>query len=322
MVLGICRQILRHHHDADDAFQATFLVLVRTARSIRVDDSLAPWLSSVAFRTAQRARELAARYRAVDCEQLSEPSAPRPDEAFQFDVRPLLHEELGRLPSKFRDAIVLCHLEGMSHEEAARLLHSPIGTVNSRLSRGRRLLRSRLQRRGVSVSAAILSVNWLAGTTTTVASTLRESTIAAGVASASSSAVPALVLSLTRGVLKTMMLRKLGTISVAILLASTLGGVAVWAHWPTATAKDSTFGPRAVPALAPAATDAPTNDAGSAPQPSIPSNRSQQSGDEIRLADCPVGEPGCFPDYCPLSMAANALSRFVSHFHQSSEVSR
>src|SRR5271169_5295011 len=89
MVMGICRQILRQHHDADDAFQATFLVLVRKARSIRVQDSLAPWLSSVAFRTAQRARELAARYRPIDCGQMEEPSGPSPDEAFQFDVRPL-----------------------------------------------------------------------------------------------------------------------------------------------------------------------------------------------------------------------------------------
>jgi RNA polymerase sigma factor (sigma-70 family) len=322
MVLGICRQILRHHHDADDAFQATFLVLVRKARSIRVQDSLGPWLSSVAFRTAQRARELAGRYRPVDRGQMEEPSGPSSDEAFQFDVRPLLHEELSRLPGKFRDAIVLCHLEGKSHEEAARLLHSPIGTVNSRLSRGRRLLRSRLERRGVTVSAAILSVNWLAGTSTTLASTVRESTIAAAVASATSSAVPTLVLSLAQGVLKTMMLRKLRTISVAIILASTTGSVAVWAHWPSAAPKEPTLGHGAVPAIAPADAGAPTNDDGSAPPRSAPASHSQQSGDDVRVADCPAGEPGCFPDYCPLSMAANALSRFVSHFHQASEASR
>jgi RNA polymerase sigma factor (sigma-70 family) len=322
MVMGICRQILRHHHDADDAFQATFLILVRKARSIRVVDSLAPWLSSVAFRTAQRARELAARYRSVDSEQMGEPTALSPDEAFQFDVRPLLYEELGRLPGKFRDAIVLCHLEGKSHEEAARLLHAPIGTVNSRLSRGRRLLRSRLERRGVTVSAAILSVNWLAGTSTTLASTVRESTIAAAVASATSSAVPTLVLSLTQGVLKTMMLRKLRTISVAILLASTMGSVAVWAHWPSATAKTPKFEQKALPTVAPADAGALTNYNGSAPPRSAPASHSQQSSDEVRLADCPAGEPSCFPDYCPLSMASNALSRFVSHFHHASEFSR
>ncbi len=141
MVMGVCRQILRNHHDADDAFQATFLVLVRKANSIRVDDSLAPWLCSVAYRTACRARELAARYRSIDEVEIEEPVGSCLEGTFQFDLRPLLHEELDRLPGKFRDAIVLCHLEGKSHEEAARLLQAPIGTVNSRLSRGRRLLR-------------------------------------------------------------------------------------------------------------------------------------------------------------------------------------
>ena len=121
MVLGICRQILRQPHDADDAFQATFLVLVRKASSIEVRDSLAPWLCSVAYRIAQRARDVAARYHPIDVVEMEEPSTSELQEAFQFDVRPLLHEELDRLPDKFRDAIVLCHLEGKSHEEAARL---------------------------------------------------------------------------------------------------------------------------------------------------------------------------------------------------------
>ena len=163
MVLAVCRQLLRHRHDADDAFQATFLVLVRKARSIRVDESLAPWLCSVAYRTARRAREIAARYRPMDAVRIEEPAGPSPDDTYHFDLRPLLHEELNRLPDKFRDVIVLCHLEGKSHEEAAQLLRWPIGTVSSRLSRGRRLLRSRLERRGLEVSPAMLSANWLAG---------------------------------------------------------------------------------------------------------------------------------------------------------------
>ena len=164
MVLGVCRQILRHPHDADDAFQATFLVLVRKARSIRVDGSLAPWLCGVAYRTARRARDVAARYRPIDACRSEEPSRSSPDDAYQFDLRPLLHEELDRLPGKFRDAIVLCHLEGKSHVEAARLLRWPVGTVSGRLSRGRRLLRSRLERRGLEVAPAMLAANWLAGT--------------------------------------------------------------------------------------------------------------------------------------------------------------
>src|SRR4029079_19482846 len=104
---------------------------------------------------------------------------PAPDEAYHLDIRPLLHEELDRLPGKFREVIVLCHLEGKSHEEAARLLRWPSGTVSSRLSRGRRLLRSRLERRGLEISTALLSANWLDGMPILVGSPLLESTLAA-----------------------------------------------------------------------------------------------------------------------------------------------
>jgi RNA polymerase sigma factor (sigma-70 family) len=323
MVLGICRQILRHHHDADDAFQATFLVLVRKARSIRVDDSLAPWLCSVAFRTAQRARDVAARHRPIDAGQMEEPSRSCLDEAFHFDLRPLLHEELDRLPGKFRDAIVLCHLEGKSHEQAARLLRWPIGTVSSRLSRARRLLRSRLERRGVDVSSAMFSANWLAGTPTTVALPLLESTISAAIGSATASAVPALVLSLTHGVLRTMMLRKLGTISVAILLiGATSGSFAVWAHWPAAAPKPSALGHGPVPTLAPPGAGTPARDAGSTLEPADPATRSQPAGDEVRLTDRPAGMTDCLPPYCPMSIAANAFSKIIGHFHHSFDPSR
>ena len=114
MVLGVCRQILRHQHDADDAFQATFLVLVRKARSIRIADSVAPWLSSVAYRTAHRARKTAARYRPIGDVKLAEPAISAAPEPYLPDLWPFLHEELDRLPEKFRNAIVLCHLEGKS----------------------------------------------------------------------------------------------------------------------------------------------------------------------------------------------------------------
>ena len=179
MVMGVCRQILRHPHDADDAFQATFLVLVRKARSIRVGESLAPWLYGVAYRTALRARAIASRYRSAAVEQLEEPMDSSSNHACHFDLRPLLHEELNRLPGKYREPIVLCHLEGKTHEEAARLLQWPVGTVSGRLSRGRELLRSRLKRRGMEVSPAVLSANWLAGTPTSVTLPLIELTVGA-----------------------------------------------------------------------------------------------------------------------------------------------
>src|SRR5208282_6759427 len=126
-----------------------------------------PWLHSVAYRTAHRARATASRYRQGDRQEMEAVQA-EPADSSHLDLRPLLHEELGRLPDKYRAPIVLCHLEGKTHEEAARLLHWPVGTVSGRLSRGRELLRSRLERRGIAAPSALLSANWLAGTSTTV----------------------------------------------------------------------------------------------------------------------------------------------------------
>ena len=253
MVLAVCRQLLRHRHDADDAFQATFLVLVRKARSIRVDESLAPWLCSVAYRTARRAREIAARYRPMDAVRIEEPAGPSPDDTYHFDLRPLLHEELNRLPDKFRDVIVLCHLEGKSHEEAARLLRWPIGTVSSRLSRGRRLLRSRLERRGVGGLSGD-ALGELAGRSSDRRRFAparihgrRRDRVRDG------DEVSALVLSLTHGVLKIMWLRKLRTISlVALLVGGTTGGLACGPTWPSSASKPSSLGRGAIPASAPA----------------------------------------------------------------------
>ena len=170
-------------------------------------------------------------------------SSPAPDEAYHFDIRPLLHEELDRLPGKFRDVIVLCHLEGKSHEEAARL-RWPVGTVSSRLSRGRQLLRSRLERRGLGVAPAMLAANWLAGTPGVPAASLLESTVTAAVGPASAKAVSALVLSLTHGVLRIMWLRKLRTIALCgPALGRDHGSLGVWAHWPSAAGK-TTSAPR------------------------------------------------------------------------------
>ncbi len=323
MVLAVCRQLLRRPHDADDAFQATFLVLVRQAHSIRVDQSLAPWLSSVAYRTARRARDIAARYRPLDLVPMETLAQSAPDEAYHFDVRPLLHEELDRLPGKFRDVIVLCHLEGKSHEEAARLLRWPIGTVSSRLSRGRQLLRSRLERRGLEVAPAMLAGNWLVGAPATVASPLLESTVAAAVGSASAKAVSALVLSLTHGVLKIMWLRKLKSISLAVLLiGGTMGTIGVWAHWPAAEAKT----PPTSIGRAHAGWESharPGHWVGPATRTiagRYPVGRGRRPAHGLprrlpRHCDGP-------PPYCPISMAANAVSKVIGYFHSSSGSSR
>ncbi len=153
MVLTVCRRILREEHDAADAFQATFLILVRKAGSIRNRETLGPWLHGVARRVAVRARQNARR-RATIALDNTLASAADHDVLETREASARLHDEIERLPAKYRDPIVLCHLQGWTHEEAAACLKWPVGTVRGRLSRARELLRRRLERRGVTSTSA------------------------------------------------------------------------------------------------------------------------------------------------------------------------
>jgi RNA polymerase sigma factor (sigma-70 family) len=156
MVWGVCRRLLADVNDADDAFQGTFLVLARKAASIRRRDSVGSWLYGVAYRVATRVRS-AARHRRAQERQAMIPAQPDPaNDAAWRELRPLLDDELNRLPEKYRAPLVLCYLEGKTREEAARLLHWPEGTVGGRLARARDLLRERLARRGIALGAAAL----------------------------------------------------------------------------------------------------------------------------------------------------------------------
>jgi RNA polymerase sigma factor (sigma-70 family) len=158
MVLGVCRHVLHEVHDAEDAFQATFLVLARKGGTIRDRRVLSRWLYEVAYRIAVRARTHAVRRRTQE-RQGAEMSATAPEFDPEWtELRPILHEEVNRLPEKYRTPVVLCYLEGKTNEEVARLLDWPVGTVKGRLSRARDLLRSRLSRRGVAISAAFIGV--------------------------------------------------------------------------------------------------------------------------------------------------------------------
>src|SRR5436853_7824911 len=120
MVLGVCRRVLSSPHDAEDAFQATFLVFVRKAAAIAKRELLANWLYGVAFHTARAARSAAGRRRAKEAKAVPRPQPP--DERDWHDLQPLLDEELSRLPDKYRAVVVLCDLEGKSRPEAARQL--------------------------------------------------------------------------------------------------------------------------------------------------------------------------------------------------------
>ena len=155
MVLRVCRRVLTDPNDAHDAFQATFLVLVRRASTIRERESLASWLHGVALRVATSARS-ASIQRAVRERGFARVEMSREGDAAEFhDLQTALHEEVNGLPARFRDPIVLCDLQEITHEQAAEQLGCPVGTVKSRLSRGRDQLRSRLIRRGLAPAAII-----------------------------------------------------------------------------------------------------------------------------------------------------------------------
>ena len=156
-VLRICRAIVRNDHDAEDAFQATFLVLAAKAARLKARESLAPWLARRrpprprGARAAAIARAAREHVRAGESAQRHQPGT------IDRDVSAVLHEEIDRLPERYRLPLVLCDLESQSHQEAARRLGWPLGTVKSRQARGRQRLRARLTRRGISGSLGLLS---------------------------------------------------------------------------------------------------------------------------------------------------------------------
>ncbi len=149
MVLRVCRAVLGDEHAAQDAFQATFLVLARRRRSLWVGDSIGPWLHGVACRTSSCARNATARRRFHE-RRAWERAAREAGSVEPDDLAPILHQEVDRLPDRYRSAVVLCYLEGLTHEQAAERLRCPVGTVRSRLATGRDRLRRRLILRGMA----------------------------------------------------------------------------------------------------------------------------------------------------------------------------
>jgi RNA polymerase sigma factor (sigma-70 family) len=156
-LLAICRHVLNGDHDAEDAVQATFLSLARKGASISDRRALSGWLREVAYRTALRSRARASRRRNIEKQAMAmapaRQTAAGQDEVVSLcELRPVIHEEVVRLPEKYRIPVVLSYFEGRTNEEVAELLRWPVGTVKGRLMRARRMLRSRLSRRGVVLS--------------------------------------------------------------------------------------------------------------------------------------------------------------------------
>lgn len=237
MVLGTCRPLLLHPDDVDDAFQATFLVLLRRARTLGPADAIGAWLHGVAVRVAMRARSDTARRERHErlgiAAEWAEVSPVKRDP----EIGRILDEEINRLPPKYKAPIVLCYLEGRTHEEAARQLCWPVGSVKGRLARARSLLASRLTRRGVASSAGALSLVLFPGTRSEAAvpAPLLESTCRAAT-QISAGKLPGLVVStsiagLLRGVLTTMMLEKVKLlIPLLIVSGAVLSGAGVMAR--------------------------------------------------------------------------------------------
>jgi RNA polymerase sigma factor (sigma-70 family) len=229
MVQGVCRRVLRDPRDVEDAFQATFLVLAQKASAIRNPELLGNWLYGVAHRVATRARTTMLRRRAEDLAAVPEPVAPE-DDPDLFELSAVLDQELRRLPEKYRAPIVLCHLEGQTHEEAAARLRWPVGTVRGRLARGRALLRGRLTRRGVTPTSAALVALLARDVRAALPETLVGSTVRAAITisqGAAAGAVSATALSLANSVVRTMAMSKLKLFAGTLFAAGAITGGAV-----------------------------------------------------------------------------------------------
>jgi RNA polymerase sigma factor (sigma-70 family) len=239
-VLGVCRRVLRNAHDAEDAFQATFLVLVRKGLSITKREALGSWLYGVAYRVALKAQADLVRRRKHERQAAAGrfETSSHPVETGE-ELWAILDEEVNRLPDKYRRPVVLCYFEGRTYQEAARLLGWPAGTTSVRLARARELLRSRLALRGLALSAVALAAA-LAEGASSAADVGLLAEVMAGVAlcfvsDPKGAGVSTQVIALTEGVVKAMLLQKVKMLA-GVFLAIGVAGAAVGGLWHSATA--------------------------------------------------------------------------------------
>src|SRR5262245_32475426 len=233
LVLGVCTRVLDSEHDAEDAFQATFLVLVRKAGSIRAPERLGPWLYGVAYRTALKAKAAGSKRRRLEKPLADLACATVADDPARRDLRPVLDEEVGRLPRKYREPFVLCYVEGMTNEQAARVLGCPPGTVFSRLAWARERLRRALSRRGLVLAAGALATALPRGQAQAavpaplVASTSDAAMAFAAGTAAAAGRMPAPAAALARGVLRAMLMTRLKLTAAVLLAVGVAGGAGV-----------------------------------------------------------------------------------------------
>jgi RNA polymerase sigma factor (sigma-70 family) len=243
LVWGVCSRILLQVQDAEDAFQATFFVLARKASSLRGTRPLGPWLHCVASRIAVKARARAARRSAREATTAAttEPAVEAPD-GMAHELRTVLDEEVGRLPEKYRLPVVLCYLEGLTNEEAARRLACPHGTILSRLARAREQLRGRLLRRGFGFPAAVVAVALGQASVRAVPGAVLDKLLSARLVL--QSGLSASAITLAEGVLSEMFLSRLKIAGLALLaLVLAASGAGLFASRPASPARASAPSP-------------------------------------------------------------------------------
>jgi RNA polymerase sigma factor (sigma-70 family) len=227
MVLNVCRRVVGHVHDAEDAFQAAFLVLARKAASVVPREAVGNWLYGVAYHTALSARAKRTRRHVKEKQVTDMPHPTVAPEDLWPELQPLLDQELNRLPDKYRLPLVLSELEGRTRKEVARQLGVPEGTLSSRLATARKLLAGRLTRRGLAISAGSLALllseraAWACVPMSLVVSTVQAAALTAA-GQLAAGVVSAQVAALTEGVLKAMLLTKLKVTALVLLV---LGGL-------------------------------------------------------------------------------------------------
>jgi RNA polymerase sigma factor (sigma-70 family) len=239
-VFGVCRRVLSHQQDAEDAFQATFLVLARKAAAIGKGEAVGSWLYKVAYHVAMKARVSAAR-RAAREHRVEPPGAEAPDAAVEWrELRPVLDEELARLPEKFRAPLVLCYFQGKTYTEAAQELGWSKGTLSGRMAQARDLLRQKLRRRGVALSVELLGLAMAAASAeAAVPLPLLHATVRGGLSAVggrpTAAFVPARAAELAQGVVDGVLRSKFRAGAVVALAAGLLvlaAAVAAYVAWP------------------------------------------------------------------------------------------
>jgi RNA polymerase sigma factor (sigma-70 family) len=241
MVMGVCRRVLGRTPDAEDAFQATFLVLLRKAGTFGRRGTLAGWLYTVAHRVALRARANTARR--LECERdamKNQDFALMDEDRAWNDLRPVIDEELSRLPEKYREPVVLCYLEGNTEQEAAQQLDCPLGTLSWRLVHAREMLRTRLAKRGVALSTGLLGTLLAERATAAVPPatfdltlTVAGALLATGPTAATTAGIASVQVSaLTEGVLQAMFMTRMKLAAGMLTLILMIGSALAWAVDP------------------------------------------------------------------------------------------